>query len=184
MSDWDELEKLNELYQKGIFNEREYEFRKKAILNANIAEEPREKEMLSMGKAYKRYWKKSFVWQGRATRAEYWWPILINGLISFFIQSVAIGTVPFLIIVFALFSFASIFPTMAVYVRRMHDVNKSAWFAFMPLWTMILIMGGTLSQSFLLILISLLVLVVMSIVLFVYLVLPGTKGDNRYGHPQ
>lgn len=182
MSEWDELATLNELYQKGILNEREYEAQKKAILNKNIVIDPEEKEMVSMGEAYKRYWKKSFVWRGRATRAEYWWPVLINSIISFLIKN-GMEAVPFLALIGILFSFASFFPGIAVLVRRMHDVDKSAWFAFMPFWVAILA-SMTVLQSIWVAIVGIAVLFVTLIVIFVYSVLPGTKGDNRYGPQQ
>ena len=184
MSEWDELATLNELYQKGILNEREYEAQKKAILNKNITFIPEEKEMVSMGEAYKRYWKKSFVWRGRATRAEYWWPMLVNFIINSLVQAGA-SAMPALLIAGLLFGIASIFPGLAVLVRRMHDVEKSAWFAFLPLWTGILCgILTTFMQSVLFAFISIAVLLISSIIIFVYSVLPGTKGDNQYGRPQ
>ena len=36
------------------------------------------------------------------------------------------------------FRFATLVPGIAVGIRRMHDVGKSAWFAFIPIYDLIL----------------------------------------------
>jgi len=50
------------------------------------------------------------------------------------------------------YQLAILIPSIAVGVRRMHDVNKSGWFILIPIYNLILA------------------------------VTDGTKGDNKYGH--
>lgn len=80
---------------------------------------------------------------GRARRSEYWYFTLVQFLIliSFVILGAVIGSffdsalVGLFVgyVVFALYSFATFLPTLAVVVRRLHDVGKSGWFYFIAL---------------------------------------------------
>lgn len=82
--------------------------------------------------------KKYVVFQGRASRKEFWTFALINILLSFilgFIEGLtgmSDGTTSGPIS--GLFSLATFLPTIAVSVRRMHDVNKSGWFSIIPFY--------------------------------------------------
>lgn len=67
--------------------------------------------------------KKAFVFSGRASRSEYWWFILFSillgavaGLIGFELTGVS-----------AVVSLVLFFPSLAVAIRRMHDVKRSGW---------------------------------------------------------
>lgn len=73
---------------------------------------------------------------GRATRQEYWMFVLFNFLISFVVGFICgfIG-VPELV---NLYSLAVLVPSIAVGVRRMHDVGKSGWFLLIPIYNLIL----------------------------------------------
>ena len=63
---------------------------------------------------------------GRATRAEYWWFFL-----AVVIGSAAASTVePALC---ALFSIATLLPMIAVGARRLHDTNRSGWWQLLGL---------------------------------------------------
>lgn len=189
MTQLDELEKLHDLKEKGILSEEEFDNQKKALLEQNVA--GNEQKMVSMTDAYVSYWKKSFVWSGRATRAEYWWPVLVNFLINL-VSMIVTVFVPFFGILFGLFGIVTIFPGFAVLARRMHDVNKSAWFGVMPILllfglTVSAIVGNTGVQSefdgfkAIVLIIGYLIAFVMGIIVFIYTLLPGTKGKNKYG---
>ena len=87
-------------------------------------------------------WKKYFVFKGRASRSEYWTFILINILIAFilgFIEGL-LGVAPETDeSIFAnIFQLLIIIPTIAVGVRRMHDLNKSGWYILIPIYNLIL----------------------------------------------
>jgi uncharacterized membrane protein YhaH (DUF805 family) len=80
--------------------------------------------------------KKYATFSGRARRSEYWYFILFSNLISFALLFLdgGLGT-EFLSTIFSL---GVLVPTIAVAVRRMHDVGKSGWFLLIPIYNLIL----------------------------------------------
>ena len=100
---------------------------------------------------------------GRAPRAEYWWfylLIMVGYLVAMVLDSLVgtggmAGPYGLLMILFGL---AVLVPTIAVSIRRLHDTDRSGW------W---LLIG--------------LIPLVGAIVLLVFFVTEGTKGDNQYG---
>jgi len=96
--------------------------------------------------------KKYTVFSGRARRKEYWMFVLFNEIFSF----VAVG-LDFLLgqimgrdggfgLFLILYSLAITLPSLAVAVRRLHDIGKSGWWffiTFVPLvgsvWYLILL---------------------------------------------
>jgi len=73
---------------------------------------------------------------GRARRAEYWYFFLINTIISVVLSVMTVqGGYSML---YLLYSFGVFLPSLAVGVRRMHDVNKSGWFLLIPIYNLIL----------------------------------------------
>jgi uncharacterized membrane protein YhaH (DUF805 family) len=101
---------------------------------------------------------------GRAGRAEFWWFVLANVLLSIalWIAAVilaAIADALGLIALLALiaYSIGLIVPGIALAIRRLHDTDKSGWWlliSFIPF-------GG--------------------IVLLVFYIQEGTSGPNQYG---
>ena len=93
---------------------------------------------------------------GRARRQEYWMFVLFNAIIALVLSIAdAILGIKLLTSIYSLFI---LLPDLAIQFRRLHDIDKSAWWlliAFVP------IVGG--------------------IVLLVFSVTPGTIGANRYG---
>lgn len=85
---------------------------------------------------------------GRASRSEYWWFVLLGFGLSFI---PVIGWILRLVI---------LLPSLAVQVRRLHDMDRSAW------WLLLLVPPITI--------IGVIILLIMSI-------FPGTPGPNRYG---
>jgi uncharacterized membrane protein YhaH (DUF805 family) len=80
--------------------------------------------------------KKYADFNGRAKRSEYWYFMLFNTIISIVISltdealnSKILGLV---------YNLAVIIPSIAVGVRRMHDVGKSGWFCLIPIYNFIL----------------------------------------------
>ena len=70
---------------------------------------------------------------GLSTRAQYWYFILATNIASFvgsFIAGDMVGN---------LISLVTILPTIAVAVRRMHDVGKSGWFILVPIYNLVLL---------------------------------------------
>ena len=76
---------------------------------------------------------------GRARRSEYWHFMLANFVVSFavgFVVGLISPTVAsFLSMVYTL---ATLVPAIALCIRRMHDVDKSGWFALIPIYNFIL----------------------------------------------
>jgi uncharacterized membrane protein YhaH (DUF805 family) len=99
--------------------------------------------------------KKYAVFSGRARRAEYWYFALFNIIIVFglaFVEGLLEIASDTDESIFAwIYQLAVFIPNLAVGVRRMHDVDKSGWFLFIPIYSVILT------------------------------IMDGTKGDNKYG---
>ena len=73
---------------------------------------------------------------GRARRSEYWYFALFNLIISFGFGFICgLIQVPELANIYTL---AIFIPSIAVGVRRMHDVGKSGWFLLIPIYNLIL----------------------------------------------
>ena len=64
--------------------------------------------------------------KGRASRSEYWYFVLFNVIFSIVLGFVS-GIVD-LPILYTIYSLVLLIPSIAVAVRRMHDVGKSGWF--------------------------------------------------------
>ena len=109
---------------------------------------------------------------GRSCRREYWMFTLLSILIAFGAVAVmlagaagsdaATGTAGPLFwlggAIIVLWGLASFIPSLAVQVRRFHDQDRSGW---MVLLGLIPYVGG--------------------IIVFVFMLLEGTRGPNRYG---
>ncbi|QCR22869.1 DUF805 domain-containing protein [Pontibacter sp. SGAir0037] len=107
--------------------------------------------------------KKYAVFSGRARRKEYWMfslfyilfaivAMILDNMLGIAVEELNYGPI------YGIFVFAMIIPSLAVLVRRLHDVGKSGW---MVLVSFIPIAGA--------------------IWLFVLLVTDSTPGANRYG---
>lgn len=100
-----------------------------------------------------------FGFDGRARRKEFWMFTLVNVLIEACIYILAVtsqedGTT----ILFCSYYIAILLPSMAVAVRRLHDINKSGWWILLNL-----------------------IPVVGSVCLLVMACIKGDQGDNEYG---
>ncbi len=104
----------------------------------------------SIGTAFSRFWTKYATFSGRASRSEYWWWVLIDLVIWIVLGILArlggagvtdasgamtgpngLGIVVSIVIV--LFALATIVPSLALTVRRLHDANLSGFFIFLSL---------------------------------------------------
>ena len=120
---------------------------------------------ISFGEAIKRGFVRYTTWRGRAPRSEYWFWVLFYALLyigaliidaTIFVSTSGLGFGVFTVIL----SIALFLPNVAVFVRRLHDTNKSAHF----LWLILVPIGG-------------------AIALLVFTLLPSHPGTNRYGNP-
>lgn len=75
--------------------------------------------------------------EGRARRKEYWMFVLFNLIFSYslaFLDLYVLKT-GFLDLIYSL---ALLIPSIAVGVRRMHDVGKSGWYLLIPIYNFVL----------------------------------------------
>ena len=89
------------------------------------------------------------VFNGRARRKEYWMFVLFNMIISFlfgFLDGfLGLGYLS------SIYSLIVFIPSIAVMIRRVHEVGKSGWFCLIPIYNLILALT------------------------------PGDEGENKYG---
>ncbi len=87
----------------------------------------------SISDGFKRY----ADFSGVSSRSQYWYFILGTTVASLLIQALLgdFGA--------NIFTLATIIPTIAVAVRRMHDVGKSGWFILVPIYNFILLVTPT-----------------------------------------
>lgn len=126
----------NNPYQNGTFN---------------MAPPPyTEQKKVSFGQAIKLFFTNYANFSGRATLQEYWFAVLFNVLVSFVIgiisgfrtslafvsganeESVAASTVIFSLI-YMIYLLATLVPSLAIVVRRLHDAGKSGAYIFIQL---------------------------------------------------
>lgn len=102
---------------------------------------------------------------GRARRQEFWMYVLVVVIIEIVLSilggilgsiSGALGTI--ISVIGGLFGLAILVPTLALWMRRLHDTGKSGWWLLISL-----------------------VPVVGSIVLLIFALLDSQPGDNQYG---
>lgn len=105
-------------------------------LNSSKAKENSEKKgYLDL---YKSTFEKFASFNGRASRKEYWTFIIITTVVSFLlgiIEAIFPDVESTLTTIFTVITFV---PTIAVGVRRMHDVGKRGWWIAFPLVNLLL----------------------------------------------
>ncbi len=107
--------------------------------------------------------KKYAVFSGRARRMEYWYFVLFNLIVAIVLALIdtLLGTttgVSSFGLLSGIYSLAVIILTLAVTVRRLHDIDRTGWWILINLIPLV----GT-------------------IVLLVFALMPGTPGSNQYG---
>lgn len=122
---------------------------------------------MGFGDAVRTCWRKYGDFDGRAARSEFWWWVLFAALVQVAASVIlALGLVLFqnagflqwlTVLVFMVVLLAFILPSITVSVRRLHDRELSGWWYLLSL------------------------VPIGNIVLFVWYLLPGTPGDNRFG---
>ncbi len=106
---------------------------------------------------------------GRARRKEYWMFIVVNTIILAVLYGIMFSSIDSYtgemsdtgfaaLIIIGIYSLATIIPNIAVTVRRFHDQDRSGW---MVLLSFIPFVGG--------------------LILFIFMCLDGTRGENRFG---
>lgn len=113
---------------------------------------------MSFMEAVKTCYSKYATFSGRASRSEYWWFFLFFILVYFILGFLAgmLGS-DLVMMLTGAFGLISLIPSLAVGARRLHDIDKSAW------WLLISIIP------------------IVSLILIYFFALKGTDGDNQYG---
>ena len=79
------------------------------------------------------------VFTGRARRKEYWMFVLFNAIISYGLQIIFALSKSYVVYgLLIVYSLGVLLPSLAVGVRRMHDINKSGWFILIPFYNIYL----------------------------------------------
>ena len=81
--------------------------------------------------AVKRFFSHYADFKGRARRSEYWWVVLFNGIVGGIIGTISTT-------LSSIWTLVILVPTLALIVRRLHDVGKSGWFY---LWVLLPLAG-------------------------------------------
>jgi len=106
--------------------------------------------------------KKYAVFGGRARRKEYWLFTLFNMIIAYVLLAIdyLVGTDygSNMGLLYTLYILATLLPSLAVFVRRLHDTGRSGWWFFIGF-----------------------VPLVGAIILIVFMVLDSQSGSNKYG---
>lgn len=132
---------------------------------------------------------------GRSRRSEYWWFFVFTALVSIVLMLIMFGGAfdtlmamaeertpsfenvgPLFwigLVLLAVFGLATIIPSIAVGVRRLHDLNVSGW------WYLAYIVGGAVVGE--IPVIGPVLGPLISIGFLVWMFFPGTKGPNKYG---
>ncbi len=77
---------------------------------------------MSFGEAIKTCFQKYATFSGRARRSEYWYFYLFT-----FLVSLVLNCIPLFGFLSSIWWLAQIIPSLAVTVRRFHDIGKSGW---------------------------------------------------------
>lgn len=106
-------------------------------------------------KWYLKVLKNYAVFSGRASRTEYWMFFLFNIIFAFLVGYIG-GILGFVTktdqsVLGNIYSLATLIPSIAVGIRRMHDTDRSGWWTIVPIVSLIFLVGE------------------------------GTKGDNKFG---
>lgn len=114
-----------------------------------------------------------FKFEGRASRSEYWWFTLFTMLTSL-VLALLLPFFPPLVsnVIFLCAGLALLPASLGVTVRRMHDLNLSAWF-------LLLMVMGEIVATLLFAAFGLIV----NIAFIVLFCLPGNPETNRFGPP-
>lgn len=125
---------------------------------------------------------------GRAPRAEYWWFYLLY-VVIYTVASIIGSLIGLTTILRGLVVLALFVPLLAAGVRRLHDGDRSGWWMLGPLIPLTIglvlagpaVMAGGMGAALGVAGLFMVAGAIVGVVIFVFLVLPGTTGANRFG---
>ena len=114
-------------------------------MNNNYGVEPKS---VDFGEAIGTCFKKYFLFEGRASKSEFWYFFLFYFFGYFIIEFIGQSLKnPALMMVSAIMAFGTIVPMVSVSCRRLHDINKSGWWQLIPIYNLILCAQDSVSGS-------------------------------------
>jgi len=135
--------------------------------------------MVGFVDAVKMFFRRYVDFQGRSSRAEYWWVILFQIIASIILIIPALGVIGTMaetgaepgagtllsFLPIGIFVLAILIPSIALFVRRLHDINQTGWiYLGLVIFSLIPVVG-----------------MLSSIAQIVIACIPGTDGPNKYG---
>ena len=87
-----------------------------------------------MIEAYKKFITNYATFSGCSSRSDYWYVVLCNFIIGLAISLLtSITGIKEMVYLSYIYSLATLVPSIAIVVRRLHDINKSGWYYLMAL---------------------------------------------------
>lgn len=84
--------------------------------------------------AYVEMWKRFAEFKGRTSRSNYWFAFLMNFIVSLVLSVLfSVTDSGIFNVLLSIYSLAVFIPSLAMNVRRMHDINKSGWWILISL---------------------------------------------------
>ena len=130
---------------------------------------------MGMMEAIELFFKNYTNFEGRSRRAEYWWILLANLIIGL-VAGLIIGAIGggfanlnvigmLLGAVLGLYFLAILVPSIALAVRRFHDLDQTGWLVLVFMLVGLIPLIGFLAV----------------IAQYIWFAMPGTTGPNKYG---
>ena len=124
---------------------------------------------------------------GRSRRKEYWMYTLLLVLVGIVLgiiegaagisQSIGGVSGP----ISGLFSLATLIPSIAVSVRRLHDTDRSGWWLLAVFVPYVVVGYGAFTVNMTVTMVGAVAVLIVAIALLVFFVSNGTQGPNRFG---
>jgi len=91
--------------------------------------------MVDFKTAVSEYFSNYCNFSGRASRSQYWWPVLFNFIVAIVLSIIGtlIGGKDVINILTGLYSLAVLLPSLGISVRRLHDIGKGGGWIFISL---------------------------------------------------
>jgi len=74
--------------------------------------------------------------KGRTAKKNFWMYVLFN--LVLYIIFIIIGRITHIWFLDTIYGLAILIPSVAIGIRRMHDINKSGWFILIPIYDIVL----------------------------------------------
>ena len=100
------------------------------------------KQSNAYDRCFKRWFNRFADFSGVSSRSQYWYFILGTTIASVIAQ-LAFGDLGGNLV-----SLITLIPTIAVAIRRMHDVGKSGWFILVPIYNLVLVLSPSKGPTY------------------------------------